>query len=739
MTFPGFHSVSAHQDSSFSVTTNPIWSTARSLSEPASPTSEISNLSDELSELSESVQQLPSTRDSSSHSVHPNPIPTTTSTLQSVLSDPSTLLSLPIIPVSTTKLKSSTPKMTQSSYVIPPLAQMPIRGNKNAPATFKGNYKYVETFIDHYNRLLDYYHVVSDSDKCRGILEYCNQNVKDFIQINPHYLTPNWDQLQTEILNAYDADRMNSRIRPKEFFKLVQHFGQGQISNLSQWKRYHREYIAKAGFLKQNKQLNDLQYHGYYWYGIPQYLQGVFEIRLQARNPTFDNSQPWPIPAVHEVAESYFKRTKFSSQLPHLPSLGYEEEEEEDSDDDYDFDSDDSDDYEEEKSRRAKRKLKKKKKIVTKKFLPTQITSELPSRNILPPPEEKGMDGLIHRLNTMSIDDPQYGTLYYQAVSHDATGLVAQCITRKPKQITTNKPLPSRDPPPHQYPPRQPQPPYQQPYPRGIIPRPPGLPMLKKCYGCFEVGHPLRDCPKMAQLLHRKEVKIDPVTFEYQLPEGLRLDRKTDECLFDTFTRMRSNQRTVQFATLGNEVKNFYETRSRRSFLQCSYSDSEDDGDEYECGYTSEMEREDDNEYEEGHWKHRLKSRKHSSAFSAEIESYDEDDEDDYEHADVREYPSYVAYRDDTDDEDNYYRSYPAERADKERSTRQAREFAMNNPIKRNQLDGVYMPPKRFTRSSEKLPEKPPVSYKSLVMCRLGPEAVSRPCRAAASRAVTKP
>ena len=96
--------------------------------------------------------------------------------------------------------------MNQSNYVIPPLSQMPVHGNKNAPVTFKGNYKHVESFIDHYNRLLDYYHVTVEADKCHGILEYCSQHVKDFIQINPHYITHNWDELEKEILNAYDAD-----------------------------------------------------------------------------------------------------------------------------------------------------------------------------------------------------------------------------------------------------------------------------------------------------------------------------------------------------------------------------------------------------------------------------------------------------------------------------------------------------------------------------------------------------
>jgi hypothetical protein len=180
--------------------------------------------------------------------IHPSielTIPTNT---LPVLSDPTTHLSLPELLPTTTPLL----KMSNNNYVIPPLAQMPIKGSKNAPETFKGGYKHVTPFIDRYNHLLEYYHGTSDEDKCRGILEYCSQSVKDFIQINPYFLAPNWAKLQDEILNAYDAERMNFRICSRDFFDFVGQSHKSQIVNLSQWKRYHREYIAKAGFLKQN-------------------------------------------------------------------------------------------------------------------------------------------------------------------------------------------------------------------------------------------------------------------------------------------------------------------------------------------------------------------------------------------------------------------------------------------------------------------------------------------------------
>jgi len=244
--------------------------------------------------------------------------------------------------------------MSTTTYVIPPLAQMPVRGEKKAPKTFRGHFKQVTPFIDHYNHLLECNNVRTDKDKCHGILEYCSQKVKDFIQINPHYLTPNWSKLQQEILNAYDAERMDTRIRPQDFYAFIEQNAKIRIANLSQWKKYHREYIAKAGFLKQANKLNDTEYNGYYWYGISNHLQGILELHLQSKYPNHDISDPWPIQSVHEIAENYFKRNKFSSQLSHLPILGFEDDDDDDDDDsdNYFYDSFSDTDSEDDRRRR---------------------------------------------------------------------------------------------------------------------------------------------------------------------------------------------------------------------------------------------------------------------------------------------------------------------------------------------------------------------------------------------------
>jgi hypothetical protein len=228
MSFVTSHSASEQEDSSSHITHNPHWTTTRFISEPTSPTSEVSNLSDSLSDLTDIELDTHQSDTIISTEHRHTPIHTSHNLRQSILFDPSSNLSLPY-----STIPASTMHQT-SSYIIPPLSQMPIRGSKNAPTTFRGDFNQVETFVEHYNRLLDYYHVTTEADKCRGILDYCSQEVKDYVQINPHYLTPNWSKLQDEILSAYDAERMNNRVRPKDFFKFVQQYGKGQITNLSQ-------------------------------------------------------------------------------------------------------------------------------------------------------------------------------------------------------------------------------------------------------------------------------------------------------------------------------------------------------------------------------------------------------------------------------------------------------------------------------------------------------------------------
>jgi len=611
---------------------------------------------------------------------------------------------------------------------------MPLRDTKHAPELFKGQFWKVTRFIEVYSQLLEFYQVTSERDKCRGIIEYCSQTVEDFITMCPNYITPNWNALKKDILKYYDAERMETRIQPSDFIEFLQRQIRKPITTLSQWKKYNRKYLSYAGFLMRNHQLDQTEYHGYFWYGIPEDLRSIFEVRLQAKNPTFDNSsEPWPIPQIQEVAEAYLQRSKFQDKLFHLPALGLGRrfEEEDDDDDEYDEDDDDSDYEEDRRLRRKKKSSKKKPKFSSRslpKLPPTQLLKEEPSRKILPPPEEDGLENIIrqlntmtledpryrtlynrvvqnepaglmaqhlmsrkiappppasdnvgsmiHRLNTMSRDDPEYGSLYWKAVTADQTGLAAQCITWKPRQESRM----ARDPPPHQSQPALP--PGRPMYPRGIlpmqgmqgsfVPRP-----NPTCYGCFDQGHVLRNCPKISNMLLNKVIVLDD-NFKYRFPDGQLIPRRHDESIVQCMERLRPQQNQVQFATIGEAIERYYNHASKRKYQQ--YIDEVDEDEESDSANEG-----DDDEFNDTHWTWRSQRR--------------------------QEYPTYAAYEAiDEEDDQQPYEAYPVERGDK--FTRQARTTAMDGPARKTRFEGVVLPA-RPPRAPVKVPDPAPFSRKS--------------------------
>ena len=427
-----------HIDSTVHDSNNERWNNTRPIYIPSSPSS-VSSIS---------VHSLDSTPDLSSISLLADVSDDDTSAPQLLLPSltnnlpintplPPTILSaLPIQPTTstTTQVIHTFPITNMSVPVatthVPPLHNMPIRGTKLAPKTFRGSYHKVTDFIRHYNRLLDQHQVITEADKCQGILEYCTRKVKDFIRSSNHYQNPNWTLLQSEILKYYDADRDEARYRVTDLTAFIQQSSLHSINDLADWKKYYREYTAIAGFLLQKNLIDNKTYVGYFWYGISPHLQKIFEEKLYINYPQFDTINPWPINYLDEVASFYFKQNKFPQRLGHLPVTDQYDNGRYDSDDsDSDYDSDDEEDDEEDYQRRRRRTKRKKNRSKNKGKKPpqTQVLPDEPKRKIASPPEED-VEGLIRQLNTMSLEDPKYGPLYYKTVKNDPTGVAVRCI-----------------------------------------------------------------------------------------------------------------------------------------------------------------------------------------------------------------------------------------------------------------------------------------------------------------------
>ena len=340
---------------------NERWNNTRSIHIPSSPSS-VTSLS---------VHSLNSTPDlSPTNLLADSDLPT----IVPLSSNIST--SLPTLSTTTTTQAIHIPPLTNMNVQVnhthvPPLYNMPIRGSKLAPKTFKGNYHKISDFIRHYNRLLDQHQVITETDKCQGILEYCVQKVKDFVRSSTHFQTPNWTRLQAEILKYYDADREESRYRVADLNAFVQRSSLQSINELADWKKYYRDYFTIAGFLKQKGLIDNKMYVGYFWYGLSPHLQKILEEKLYINYPQFDTTNPWPIDYLDEVANFYFKCNKFPQRLGHLPPAIDREDESDKDDSEYDLYNDSSD--EEDTRHRRHRTKKKRTKTKVKKSPKTQI------------------------------------------------------------------------------------------------------------------------------------------------------------------------------------------------------------------------------------------------------------------------------------------------------------------------------------------------------------------------------
>ena len=415
-----------------------------------------------------------------------------------------------------------------------PLNDMPVLGEKKAPKKFTGKYSEVTQFIKHYSRLLEQYQVEDEVSKCEGILEYCSKSVKRFIESSTHFKTPNWNRLKADILKYYDAEKEEMKYNLPDLLQFLQESASRRMNNIEKWKQYYREYISHAGHLLSMNQLTEQDYHGYFWLGIPIGLRDLLEDRLYARHPDHDTRSPWPIDHITAIVDSHFKRGKYGDRLV-LPTRFTQADDTDYPNSDSESEGTDSDsdsEYERRHCSKSSKKKRKAKKSTDSKKPATQQLEEDRTRVIKAPQEE--LEGIISKLNTMSIDDPTYGALYFKALSTDTTGLVARCILRAPKQEETHAvytaatgtpavrppPIMPSAPinyqPPAVYSPAQPTAPYTSTrpplsYPNNIpmgsqallkpVPPPGRVPNI--CYGCNDPNHMMRECPGMVDLLNK--------------------------------------------------------------------------------------------------------------------------------------------------------------------------------------------------------------------------------------------
>jgi hypothetical protein len=112
---------------------------------------------------------------------------------------------------------------------------LPVRGAKDAPRTFRGRYTDVQQLIDHYERLLNKCRITSDREKCENILMYCSVDIQNVIQTMDGFEIRQWAKLKRDMLKHFDADRVFQKYKPADVESFAARKRAQTCHSLTQW------------------------------------------------------------------------------------------------------------------------------------------------------------------------------------------------------------------------------------------------------------------------------------------------------------------------------------------------------------------------------------------------------------------------------------------------------------------------------------------------------------------------
>ena len=393
-----------------------------------------------------------------------------------------------------------------SAHPAPPvlsILDMPLPGTKKAPKKFKGDYRYIRDFLDHYERLLNQCHITNNDEKCAAIRQYCSSAVKETIEGLADYQTPDWTRLKTALLKLYDSERNDQRYSERDLMSFLRISRDTTITSMKQFRNYERSFQRIAGWLKGKGKLTEPEMDKYFWKGLPKKLRERIELRMTISDATLDLTKPFPITKIVSAAEALLLRDRFDVD---------ESDYEQDVDwaevaSDSDSNSDNDDEYSRTRRRtKSKDDMKDRKIIHGEKARKIQKSLE---KEEVKAQEQDEMDVLIKQLGQISVKDPRYGLLYYKAITKDAR---LEKILHPPQinstPVKSPKPLNGRGP--------------------------------FRCFGCGEEDHGIDNCPPLNELTNQGIVKRD-MNNRFCMQDGTRIQRAVGETIVQAAQRQKTS------------------------------------------------------------------------------------------------------------------------------------------------------------------------------------------------------
>ena len=346
------------------------------------------------------------------------------------------------------------------------ITSLPTRNGKGAPDIFKGDYRDVEQFLDHFEALCDEKNVVKGEHKCKGLVRYCSREVRETLEGLQAFTDKHYDDFKKEFIYHYDKDREKQRYKLKDLYSLARKWRERKIENLETFKRYHLKYLRIGGWLLKHKKLVESEHRRWFWAGLHKKFRKRVETHMRMLDSKLDDSVPFTIEKVVAAAKKLYNRERFDEdELMMYPDAkgtrndsppDSEIESDEDSSDS-DSSSDDSDDEseDEKRNRRRKKKRLRKEKGGGKS---SKARKDEKSRNSPREDRERDIEDeigeLVTKMSKLDVSDTSYLAMWVRLI-RKAPELQDCGLVRKPALPVINDRAPFnpnsrvRQPPPH--------------------------------------------------------------------------------------------------------------------------------------------------------------------------------------------------------------------------------------------------------------------------------------------------
>ncbi|OSC96325.1 hypothetical protein PYCCODRAFT_1472714 [Trametes coccinea BRFM310] len=417
--------------------------------------------------------------------------------------------------------------------------EMPLEGSRYAPKKFRGHPSDIEPFLRKFERLA----ALKNQEKCETVLDYCGRTVRETIEGFASYQNYDWDQLKRDIKIYWNADLESKRFRIADLEKFVTKSVRDPITELKDWRGYLRDFIRIGGWLKGHGKISEDNFAYYLWIGLhPNAMDKAAKAllsvdrfdteRLRAKGRYETDSED------DEESDSIQEVTGLSRRRSPVARAAHARTRRRKTDDEDESSGDELEEFRKKKREEFNRQQQEKKTEAAKK----------PKAQS---PSDSGLNEILEKMAHLSLNDKNYGILYYQArqIDPSITTYIQPPINRPPvasqPRVNYEQHIP-RGVPPHM----------DRPNPNRLLQRrgpPPPMPMNAGCYGCGKAGHIMNYCPKINEYVQKGQVLKDHLGRVVD-KGGNVIRRQEGENLVHTIEQMFPTVSYVAFSTHIEEV-----------------------------------------------------------------------------------------------------------------------------------------------------------------------------------------